>query len=1076
MVKAHQEELDVAFWGAHGADGFRKKLISVYGTVATAWRVALDKNDNGKLSHAEYITVCRDIGFSGNLKKVWKELDTDRDGFITLQDIDPEAHKAISKFMGLLFDKYGSTLQGWREGLDVRGTHRLEEKEFMERCTAIGYDGDSRALFRLLRIDPHNKCITLKEIDPQAALALKSGDPCAEHMSEGGRSSPTRSPEPRCFSRQGNRSSTNESSLMGTRSYSQSLNDTSTTLTVRDFGQTLMSVDSTPPGSPASNATRKNQVRQIPGELNCLDSTLDQRPVSSPSMVTSMSEGSFLSSTQRRQHFGAITPTRASTWTRELSNFQRDEIAERNRKQDEADKGIKTVAGLRSMLLSRYGTMYAAWRQALDIHEKGQLSFGELCEALRHIGYTGSLKAIFNELDPNKTGFISLKDLDPKQHATIVEYKELVKQKYGNLLSGWVQGIDKNSKGCTDEAVFTEHCKAIGFPGDAKTLFTCLQSDKKSKYLYLRDWDIRAFRALSRGDHMMITEEHKEPKKPSAEKTFDERQESSFHQRWARHQAKEKIAGMQATMKDAREADVAAGDLKSFKQVLVRKYGTLASAWRCGVNPEGLHQVPFQEFASVLRIQGFCGSVRKIWLELEPIGMTYDRSGKLQEQTGFVTLENFDLDIHKLLEAFRAQLKQKFGDIITGWLEGLDPYGVGRLEEAEFLKRFKQLGFEGDARKIFINLQERGRSFIVLKDIEPKAMEAVHRGDLKAKTLKQKQPKTNLSETMLSVTSVTQVRSPSGPLPPLDPSTTASPTSLADTGCESPSSMQGTQPLLSQSPTQRMLATRLSEWSEELGRKMRHETVRSDKEEKDKWMGCTSLDGFRQLLVERYGSTVTAWRCVLDADGNGRVSFSEFCKGCRCISYHGNVKELWAELKGGRKGIFNHGEGDILGHVEIENLDPEADRLLRNFREFMLSKHKCVLDAWHQWLDDGGNVWLDEAEFQYKLEEAGYDVGGPKQCHQLFICLMPDKASRHLHVEDLQIVLTGVPNAKRNILWSGEKKPPPPVGHRDPVGRPLELLKSALERKFGCLYAGWWRGIDVAEQVECPWPILLRQR
>merc|ERR1719238_2066584 len=99
MLASGQQEYNQAFWGAHGADGFRKKLISQYGSIATAWRVALDKKDVGKISFAELCTLCREIGFGGNVKKVWKDLDTDEDGFISLGDLDTDAHKAISRFM-----------------------------------------------------------------------------------------------------------------------------------------------------------------------------------------------------------------------------------------------------------------------------------------------------------------------------------------------------------------------------------------------------------------------------------------------------------------------------------------------------------------------------------------------------------------------------------------------------------------------------------------------------------------------------------------------------------------------------------------------------------------------------------------------------------------------------------------------------------------------------------------------------------------------------------------------------------------------------------------------------------------
>jgi hypothetical protein len=1115
IIESGQQEYDVAFWGAHGADGFRKKLISVYGCLSTAWRSALDKEDKGKLSFAELCKQCHEIGFGGNLKKVWKELDTDEDGFITLMDLDSDAHKAIAKFMNFLLTKYGSTIQAWRQALAPNGREKLEEKEFVERCATIGYDrellgeekgqqnGDdedsqkdaqrrkmlltqhARKLFRLLRVDPHNKCITLKEIDLPAYQALRSGDPCAEALSEGDRrSSASRNSEPRCFSRQGAR----------------------TMMDTIQTDQLDHLLESAPSSSPSNAGAVSSTVgRRRPNELQMtatlkINEALDgDRPGSSQGLAKSASD-SLTSPMSKRQHLGAVTPTRNMAWIRELSVFQRSGMMEKKQTQEKADKGVKTVAELRRMLKERYGSMLTAWRQALDPHDKGHLSFPELCEALRCVGYTGSLKACFEELQQNKrksleefdpriedfdpnltgsnalkahfeelqqkrkkrleeshTGFITLKDLDPRLGSIIDEYKDLVRQKYGNLLNGWVQALDKYGKGCadsevaqmkssqlalfTDEATFVEHCKFVGFNGDAKGLFRTFKTDMSTKMLPVRDWDIRASRALMRGDTGMITEEHKEVKTPQCELTFNERQETSFHQRWARFQSTSKIADLQATWEEARDADVAAGDLKTLKQALKRKYGTLASAWRRGLDPEGLSQLPFNEFAVVLRKQGFSGNVRALWHELHAEG----------EGLGFVTLASFDAEADAILGSFRAQLIQRYGDIISAWLEGIDPHGTGRLEEADFVKRFKQLGLEGDARKVFANLQERGRTFIILKDIEPRAVEAVYRGDHKAKTLNKQHRDKQLLAALCDTSPSPQALEDSGGL------TTTAP---SDGDGESPNSMQGTLVPLSSTVTSN---TRLSEWSAELGKRMRQETTRQHKEEREKWMGCTSLDAFRSMLVERYGSIVSAWRSVLDADGNGRVSFNEFCKGCRSLSYNGNVEELWSSLRDAKGDAGEQYNGqEKIGHVELEVLDPEAANRLRSLRDFFLGKYECILDAWEQCLDPGKNLWLDEDEFFCKLKDAGYDPGGKKQCHLLFLSMMPDKASRHLHVEDLQTVLIGVPNINRRVLWMGQKKPPPLVGHHDPEGRPLEVLKGVLVKNFGSVYTGWWRGVDVS--------------
>lgn len=206
-------------------------------------------------------------------------------------------------------------------------------------------------------------------------------------------------------------------------------------------------------------------------------------------------------------------------------------------------------------------------------------------------------------------------------------------------------------------------------------------------------------------------------------------------------------------------------------------------------------------------------------------------------------------------------------------------------------------------------------------------------------------------------------------------------------------------------------------------------------------MGCITLDSFRRLLAEKYGSIVTGWRQVLDSAGNGRVSFNELGMALRELPFQGSMKELWAELG-----------GDVVGHITLGALDPEAEQMIRNVRELLLSRYESLVDAWKQYLDLDGNIWLDEAEFAAKLGDLGYDCGGAKQFHKFYRMFMPDKVSRHLHVEDMEVLLIGVPNADRKRVWMS-KPPPPPVipakmRSRPTSGRPSpsSTLQSTLSR------------------------------
>ena len=61
-----------------------------------AWK-HIDEDQNGRLSRAEFYTFLRKIGFGGNAKQLWADLDDDNSGFISLEELEPEAHAGMTK-------------------------------------------------------------------------------------------------------------------------------------------------------------------------------------------------------------------------------------------------------------------------------------------------------------------------------------------------------------------------------------------------------------------------------------------------------------------------------------------------------------------------------------------------------------------------------------------------------------------------------------------------------------------------------------------------------------------------------------------------------------------------------------------------------------------------------------------------------------------------------------------------------------------------------------------------------------------------------------------------------------------
>lgn len=72
-----------------------------------------------------------------------------------------------------------------------------------------------------------------------------------------------------------------------------------------------------------------------------------------------------------------------------------------------------SIREFKRVLVQKYGSLVAAWREALDKDGSGSLDYQEFLLACREVGFEGSLKQAYNEMDKDGSGLISLRELDP---------------------------------------------------------------------------------------------------------------------------------------------------------------------------------------------------------------------------------------------------------------------------------------------------------------------------------------------------------------------------------------------------------------------------------------------------------------------------------------------------------------------------------------------------------------------------------------------------------------------------------------------------------------------------------------
>ncbi|CAD7927524.1 unnamed protein product [Amoebophrya sp. A120] len=166
--------------GAQLFENLKRLLIKKYRSLSLAWKTAFDVQGRGHCGSQHFAAVCRGLGFEG-ANSVWREVVQwrSKSGLLTYADLDPEGAQLIYELKARMVDKYRDFVTAWVVGIDMDGSNRVSEADFVNTVSS-GKFGDfseveSRQLFRLLR-SADKKFLQLHDIDVKAGQQLMDGN------------------------------------------------------------------------------------------------------------------------------------------------------------------------------------------------------------------------------------------------------------------------------------------------------------------------------------------------------------------------------------------------------------------------------------------------------------------------------------------------------------------------------------------------------------------------------------------------------------------------------------------------------------------------------------------------------------------------------------------------------------------------------------------------------------------------------------------------------------------------------------------------------------------------------------
>lgn len=142
---------------------FRHTLVSRYRSVVGAWR-ELDPRQHGRLSFFDFCRACHRLGYERDTRQLWEAMDRNRDGFVSLDEVDANVARLLQGFAEVMEERCGSAEAAWQRFFTAKGGYgRCTPEVFRRACEEIGYLGNVEAVYNALNVEMSTTGVSFKE-------------------------------------------------------------------------------------------------------------------------------------------------------------------------------------------------------------------------------------------------------------------------------------------------------------------------------------------------------------------------------------------------------------------------------------------------------------------------------------------------------------------------------------------------------------------------------------------------------------------------------------------------------------------------------------------------------------------------------------------------------------------------------------------------------------------------------------------------------------------------------------------------------------------------------------------------
>jgi len=344
------------------------------------------------------------------------------------------------------------------------------------------------------------------------------------------------------------------------------------------------------------------------------------------------------------------------------------------------EEACKVAQQVKVFLEAKEGSSLRAWIKHFDADHDEHVTYTEFARGMRALNFFNldagqqaqTISDVFNSLDTDRSGELSLEEIDPEQAIMWRTFRGWAAERFESARD-IIRVIGGRDAVLTEAITLEQWLTGLARAGwDGKheeILFSTLNTSSKDSiqaenFKWL-DIDLRRVRRKAMARERAIREGRTKPTSKAYRRQL----------------------------------------LEDFKQYLKRRWsGNYLRAWRCGLSPSDNMVLQKNQFLKACADIGWHKDVKILWKAFD------------KDDNGDISLEELDLRTAASLASFQDWLQQNFLNAREAFI-AIDKTRTKKIREQEFCTSLKAMGFSTNLHQLFVGLDRDGKKWLILEDV-----------------------------------------------------------------------------------------------------------------------------------------------------------------------------------------------------------------------------------------------------------------------------------------------------------------------------------------------------------------------